>query len=198
MDFDLTHTAQLSDGSVLEYGVVCGSEQIVLIKSGKGGTHRGEDDKYLQMARRLHRGSGCSVICSSNPAESAPSFEVDRCFIEDYVTRMGWSHFSLSLIGSSNGAYQNLCLAQRVEQTEKLLCINMPLMVNFHRTAAMLRSMDAIEKILVYGTRDPSIAYLSFVERWSLPRCRVLRAEGADHTFTGQADRFVALADLIG
>lgn len=197
LDFDRTLHEHLPDGSVLEYGIVHGNEEIVLIKSGRGGTARGEDDKYVRMAHRLLQARGCSVICSPNPVDCNATYEVDRCVIEAYAAQNDLPNFSLSLIGSSNGAYQNLFLAEQMHQTKALLCINMPLMLNYHRTVALLERMGHIEKIFAYGTCDPSCSYLRFLENRSLPRCRILRIDRADHCFTGQLERFVALADLL-
>jgi len=198
MDFDLTHTERLPGDIALEYGVFSGSERVVLIKSGRGGSFRGDHDKYLRMARHLSRDRGYFVICSSNPVECEQTFDADKRFIEFCAMQMEWSDFSLSLIGNSNGAYQNLFLAKQMPQTQKILCINMPLMVNYHRSAAMLRSMGDVEKTLVYGTHDPSVSYLPFLERWELSRFRIVRVEGADHNFDGRLEDFLALADLIG
>ncbi len=196
LNFDRTVQEKLPNGIVSEYGIVLGNAEIVLIKSGRGGTARGEDDKYVRMARRLSLARGCSVICSPNPADCV-TYEADRRVIERYASQSGLVGFSLSLIGSSNGAYQNLFLADRMSQTRAILCINMPLMVNYHRTAALLEGMDQIKKTLVYGMRDPSCPYLRFLENKHLPACRILRIEDADHCFTGQSERFVALVDYL-
>jgi len=196
LDFDRTVCEHLSSGTELEYGIVEGSATIVLIKSGRGGTARGEEDKYVRMARRLSFAHGCSVICSPNPADCA-THEVDRRVIERYVSQKELADFSLSLIGSSNGAYQNLFLAERMPKTKAILCINMPLMVNYHRTASLLEGLDRVEKTLVYGTRDPSCPYLRFLENRRLPACRFLRIDGADHCFTGQTEHFVSLSDYL-
>lgn len=196
LDFDCTVCESLPSGAVLEYGIVEGNAAIVLIKSGRGGTARGEEDKYVRMARRLSFTHGCSVICSPNPADCA-TYEMDRRVIERYISQNGLADFSLSLIGSSNGAYQNLFLAKQMPKTKAILCINMPLMINYHRTAALLEGMDRVEKTLVYGTRDPSCPYLRFLENRRLPACRFLRIDGADHCFTGQTESFLSLTDYL-
>ena len=197
LEFDRTVCETLSDGAEPEYGIVEGDASIVLIKSGRGGDARGEDGKYVKMARRLSQASGCTVICSPNPTDCTVTYPTDRRVIETYAAQKGFSDFSLSLIGSSNGAYQNLFLAEQMPKTQALLCINMPLMVNYHRTVSLLDGMRQIKKVFVYGTRDPSCPYVRFLEHRRLPACEILLIEDADHCFTGQLDQFVALADLL-
>jgi alpha/beta superfamily hydrolase len=197
LDFDTTCAEALPNGTALEYGIVHGDRRIVLIKSGRGGNARGEDNKYLRMARRLANLCGCTVICSPNPIGCDRTDHVDRRVIERYVAEYGLTAPSLSLIGSSNGAFQNLLLAAQLERVERILCINMPLMINFHKSLAALHALEATQKVFVYGTRDQSYPYLRFLESKPLSNLRVLRIEGADHCFTGMTDAFVELADLL-
>lgn len=196
MEFDTMLSRALSGGQTVEYGVVRGSHRITLIKSGRGGSCTGEEEKYLRMARRIRERRGDTVICSSNPV-GCESREADRVFLEEYATEQGWENFELCLIGSSNGGYQNIFLAAQLPQVRKLLCINMPLMLNFHKITGHLQGMSEVEKIFVYGSKDPSYRYLPFLEHRSYLLCRVIRAEGVDHVFTGRTEEFVALSDLI-
>ncbi len=192
MRFDIEKTEQ----GIL-YGVLYGNEQIVFIKSGRGSDHKGYDGKYVKMAQRLHARLGCTVISASNPVDITVSFQTDKAFIERYVAKRELADFSLCLIGSSNGAYQNLLLAEQMPQTQALLCINMPLMINFQKGAKILRAMERAEKIFVYGTEDPSYSYVPFLEIKKYSACRILRVEGADHQFRDRLDDFIALSDLI-
>ncbi len=197
MDFHKTFSKTLCPGGTIDYGVLLGNEKIVLIKSGRGGSHRGEEDKYVKMAHRLHSKYGCTVICSSNPTDCPISYDLDKIIIERYVEAMSFSDFEIFLIGSSNGAYQNLFLANLLPQTKKLLCINMPLIVNFHKSTRELQIMERVEKIFAYGTNDPSYFYLPFLELKKFSMFRAIRVDGADHVFKNRTDDFVALADLI-
>ncbi|MBE6634485.1 MAG: hypothetical protein E7620_09125 [Ruminococcaceae bacterium] len=197
MDFHKTFSQAHCSGGTIDYGMIFGNEKIVLIKCGRGGSLRGYEDKHLKMALRLHSKYGCTVICSSNPIDCNTSYDLDQEIIRRYVEKANLSDFQLSLIGSSNGAYQNLFLANQLSQTKKLLCVNMPLMLNFHKSTRELQMMKNIEKIFVYGTNDPSYSYLPFLEIKKLCMLRAIRVDGADHQFKGRTDDFVALADLI-
>ena len=197
MEFDITFCKTNNSECRIDYGVVFGNEKIFFIKSGKGGTHRGEDDKYIKMAHRLHAKWGCTVICSSNPVDCPASYDSDKEVICEYVKEKGFDSFELDLIGSSNGAYQILFLANQLQNTRKIMCINMPLMLNYHKALDALSMMETVEKIFVYGTRDPSYSYVPFLETKKLPLLNVIRVDGADHVFKNRLDDFIALADLI-
>ncbi len=197
MEFDQTFSKMIAEGVAVDYGIVFGGARITLIKSGRGGSCRGEEDKYLRMAHRLRDRRGDTVICSSNPV-NMESKDCDRAVIEEYMRKQGEECRELCLIGSSNGGYQNALLAAQLPQVCcELLCINMPLMINFHKLTAALQGLEHTRKIFVYGTKDPSFFYVPFLERRAYPLCRVIRAEGADHVFAGRTEEFVALSDLL-
>ncbi|MBQ8289855.1 MAG: hypothetical protein IJY01_03190 [Clostridia bacterium] len=197
MDFHQTFTKSITSGGAIDYGIVLGNKKIVFIKSGNGGSHRGYDDKYVKMAYRLHSKCGCTVICSSNPIDCKVSYDLDKIIIDQYVEENNFSSFDVYLIGSSNGAYQNLFLANQLPQTKKLLCVNMPLMLNFHKSVKELQMMNHTEKIFVYGTKDPSYKYIPFLEAKKFSSLRIVQIEGADHQFKNRTDEFIALSDLI-
>lgn len=196
MDFDLTLSQIHPNGASLDYGLLTGNETVAFIKSGRGGTHRGQDDKYLQMASRIHKHRGYTVICAPNPIDY-DTYDTDKLVLDRYATERGLSEPDVCLIGSSNGAYQNLLLAGQIKPPRRIICINMPLMLNFHRSTAILQSMTETEKIMVYGDKDPSARYLPFLEVKSIHNLRVIRMDGADHSFSGMTADFVALADLL-
>ncbi len=193
MDF---HTI-LNVKSSLDYGIIYGNEGIVFIKSGRGGTYRSYEDKYLKMAIRLNSSHGYTVICASNPPEPNISYDTDKAVIEKLIAERNFADFELFLIGSSNGAYQNLFLANQLTNVKKIIGINMPLMINPHKITRELLALDSVEKIFVYGTEDPSFSYIPILETKDLPRFRVIRVKGADHNFKNKTDTFVELVDLI-
>lgn len=180
----------------VSYGIIDGSDSIVLIKGGRGSDHRGYADKYLRMAARLHERLGCSVITASNPAERE-SYLSDEAMLRRYAALRGIDAFSLALIGSSNGGYQSILLAEKMPEMKSILCINMPLMINFQKAVKRLDGMEGVEKIFAYGSLDPSFPYLPFLELKRLSAARILRVKDADHNFTGMTEDFIALSDLV-
>ena len=195
MDFDELIHRTLPNGTVMTYGAVMGNETIVFVKSGRGGDCYGHEDKYLRMAHRIRDGKGYTVICSPNP-ETEETFEADEAMIREFVCRTAWDAFDLRLLGSSNGAYQILILAERMPETRRVVCVNMPLMINFHKSAGMLSRLAHVDKVFVYGERDQSAPYVPFLNNKRYPAYRLITVQGADHTFEGRTEDFVTLGDL--
>ena len=193
MNFDAT----ITHNAGIDYGIVYGNEKIVFIKCGRGGSYQGYDEKYAKMAQRLHSKHGYTVICASNPIKPSLTYDVDKSVIEDVIVEKQWTDFEIRLIGSSNGAYQNLFLANLLPQVKGILCINMPLMINFHKIKENLQALDTVQKTVVYGTKDASYAYLPILEIQHYPLFRMIRVQDADHRFQNRTDDFIALADLI-
>ena len=103
MEFDYIFALPLRGGRAIEYGILYGSAPIVLIKSGRGGSCRGEGDKYLQMAIRLREACGCTVVCSSNPVGADDGYLTDEAVLKKFFAESGAPDGAVYLIGSSNG-----------------------------------------------------------------------------------------------
>ena len=197
MNFDTTLRATAHNGNQVEYGIIRGNNKIVFIKSGAGGDYRGYDDKYLKMARRINMRSGFTVITSSNPGTKDLTYEIDKFVLDKYVSDNGLKDVEFYLIGSSNGAYQNIFLIKKLPLVKKILCINMPLMMNFQKATKELEGTPFIEKIFVCGSDDPSIPYLPLLEAKKIPNLTTVTVNGADHNFYGMNDEFILLSDMI-
>lgn len=189
MDFDKTvsHTV---DGYELKYGVFYGNQNIVFIKCGAGGTISDHNGKYVKMAYRLNQSLGATVICSAYPYPSDDFLlQYDERIIDKFIDK--FDSCSLSFIGVSRGAYVGLTYFSKKFNFSKMLLINMPLMINFHK------SIDALpdkEILFVYGEQDPSFTYIPYLK---LHHNNVTIIKGANHTFDGMLEEFVALADLL-
>ena len=75
-----------------------------------------------------------------------------------------------------------------------MLLVNMPLMINFHKSIEALSEISQKRVIFVYGEHDPSVSYIPYLR---LHHGEILTVSGADHTFTDMTDDFIALSDLI-
>ena len=178
----------LKEDGAISYGVVDGNENVVFIKAGAGGSHIGYENKYLHIAHILHKRDGSTVICASNPSDEFSrkyDIEVLNEIIKDKPSPI------IKFIGISKGATLGLTLLSEQVHFEKLLLINMPLMINFHKTLKAIRGKDVI---FVYGERDPSMPYVPFLKRYTEG---ILVMEGADHNFRGKDELFINLAELI-
>ena len=173
----------------IEYGIVRGNENIVFIKAGAGGNFRGYGDKYLKMAMALHERDGATVICASNPSDEL-CFRHDETVLREVINEQTKTPV-LRFIGVSRGAYLGVLYHSECFPFEKLLLVNMPLMINFHKAMKHLKGKNAT---FVFGSKDPSASYVPFLKRY----CdAVVMMEGADHNFSGMIEEFVELVKQI-
>ena len=184
-------------GDKIHYGVICGNEKIIFIKVGAGGNIRGYQDKYLKMAHRIHDRLGAMVICASNPdADYDAQVDTDKAMIVKVAEDCGHADYEVYLVGTSDGGYQNLLLAQQVPQARKLLGIN----VSFNTIADLiiqLQTLPHVKKLLVYGTEDDDFSCVSNLQAADCENLEIITVDGANHEFSGMVDNFIALIDLL-
>jgi alpha/beta superfamily hydrolase len=194
--YDKTINKTLS-GEKLRYGLLYGNEKIVFIKVGAGGSIRGYQDKHLQMAHRAHERLGATVICASNPdVDYATQVVADKTMISKVAAERGFAEYEVYFVGTSDGGYQNLLLAQQVPQARKLLGINASL-IDTDDLVAQLQKLPHVKKILVYGTEDDDFACVPMLQALTCENLEIITVEGADHEFKGMVNEFIALIDLI-
>ena len=192
MKFDKIIHKTLDEESV-DYGFIFGNNKIVFIKAGAGGGIPGDQDKYLRMAHRVHERLGATVICSSNYEKC---LELDRKAIAWCARYLKLKDAELYFVGVSDGADQCITLSRNAP-TKKLLCIN-PSFVPGHDPSYGLILRSKVEKIFVYGTKDDEgYELVPKLKERAIPNFEIRWVEGADHSFTGMVDEFIALIDLI-
>ena len=202
LSYDKTTTKTVS-GEKIHYGILFGNEKIVFIKVGAGGNIRGYQDKYLQMAHRVHERWGATVICSSNPwVEEERKAAADKALIENVVDTCGLSTWKLYLVGTSDGAYSNLVLAPIVPQAVRLLGINTSAKLLDGKSDLLdlqnkLQDLRPVDKTLVYGTRDCDFALVPALQAMACENLGIITVEGANHEFKGMVKEFIALIDLL-
>ena len=116
--------------------------------------------------------------------------------ISEVAADCGFEDYKVYFVGTSDGGYHNLLLAQRVPQTVKLLGINASL-VNEDDFLEKLQAIPHITKCLVYGTKDDAKQFVPVLQTLESEKLEILTVEGADHEFAGMVDEFIALIDLI-
>ena len=166
----------------------------MFIKSGVGGSHKGTGDKYLKMAQKLHERLGATVICSSNPVEDR---DMDKETIREIISKKGFSQFEMYFIGTSDGGYQNIVLADQFPETVKFLglsasCKGLP---DFEKR---IKKLSKVEKIFVYGTKDWQYkSIVPFLKNLKTERFTLIEIDGADHEFHGRIDEVVSFVDML-
>jgi len=193
----LDYTCEWKSGELtVDYGCIVGDERIVYIKAGLGGNYLGYEEKYLRMAMRLHEKFGCSVICVSNPNDKKCSPEIDREILAEFIRRNSIERPRLYFFGNSNGCIKGLELAASGVDFERMVLVNMPLMINFHKTKRYIAAIPETEIIAVYGEKDPSYSYTPFING-RIQNLTLLLIPDADHNFTDQTDIFISLSDKL-
>jgi hypothetical protein len=204
MNYDLSNTrtyadiladTQYIDEEKLEYEIIFGNEKIVFIKAGAGVSVCGYKNKYIRMARQVHERIGATVICASNP--EAPHEELDEAKIRWVIDEMGLSNFEIYFIGTSDGAYHNLSLARRFSETVKWIGINTSY-IDISDLEERLMALSSIYKVLIHGTEDDDFnEIVPIISKMECNKIEIKIVDGADHSFTGMVEEFIALADEI-
>ena len=186
------------DGEKIKYGILFGNEKIVFIKVGADGNIRGYQDKYLKMAHRVHARIGATVICASNPYISEHAhIKADRALIRKLIAERGFENYEMHFVGTSDGGYHSLLLAQQFSQTIKYLGIN-----SSHKGiedfAERILNLSRVQKILVYGRDDEDFDKdFPTMNALACDNLEIVVLDGVDHHFTNKVDDFIALADLL-
>ena len=191
MEFDRTVQA----GGV-DYGILQGQGRWVFVKPGLGTDCRGYADKYVRMAHCLRDTCGYGVIVASNPHDGASHAEEDEAVLDQFVGSGSTRSHDRLFFGSSNGCIKGLELTARGVSFRRMVLVNMPLMINFHRIKGYLSAIPQTEITAVYGERDPSFAYTPFLEG-RFPHVKVMTIPRADHNFTGMTEEFISLSRLL-
>jgi hypothetical protein len=192
--FDETYKVSY-EGTDVEYGCILGSSQIVYIKAGMGGSYLGYEDKYLKIAHRLNDKYCCSVICVSNPVPLP--VVVDQMILGEFIKKHDIHNHEMFFFGHSNGCVKGLELGASGIAFSKMVLVNMPLMLNFHKTVQWINKMPGSNIVTVYGETDPSYRYIPFLETKNLPNVEIVKVDGADHNFKGMMEQFIELSEMV-
>lgn len=192
--FDKTYKAAY-DGNVVEYGCISGSNKIVYVKAGMGGSYLGYEEKYLKIAKRLHDNYNCSVICVSNPVPLP--IDIDKSILCGFINENNINDPELFFFGHSNGAIKGLELASNGVAFKRMVLVNMPLMVNFHKTVQWINAATETGIVAVYGENDPSYRYIPFLQNKNIPNVEIVKIADANHNFKGMMKEFIVLADMV-
>ena len=97
----------------------------------------------------------------------------------------------------NNGCVKGLELAASGIPFTKMVLVNMPLMINFHKTVQWISTMPETNIVTVYGETDPSYRYISFLDIKKLENVEILKVPGADHNFKGMMEQFIELSEKL-
>ena len=168
-----------------QYGFIHGSKTLVFIKTGRGGSIYGYQDKYVRISHAINDRFGYSVCVSANPPQRESNLSEEIAFVnqEQQIN-------DIYFIGVSNGALVGAQQGYRESRIKGMLLINGPLMINWYKTRKGIEAFCGKSVRMLYGERDPSVRYIELLD---LIRSDVLHyaiCEGADHHFAGKENYF--------
>lgn len=166
------------------FGIIYGDSKLIFIKTGRGGSIYGYNNKYLKLSKHIRDCLGYSVVISANPENSECDLHGELQEIKDYVP----SYDETFYIGISNGAIVGAQQGYIIDDVKKMLLVNGPLIINPHKTIMGLEKFCG-NTCLVYGDNDPSYPYLKILQLQKLPNVEVKVVVGADHNFSNKEEQ---------
>lgn len=169
-------------------GFIHGSNKVLFIKTGQGGSIYGYENKYLKLAVDVNEKYGYSVFVSATTMDTKASFQYDIQTIEECL---GSPVFEIYYLGVSKGGLIGIWHGCDEPRIIKMVSINAPLMINYHgKTLPGVQKLGVDKLTMVYGSLDPSYKYVPFVEK----RANVQIIDGADHNLSGSS---ITLLEII-
>ena len=170
-------------------GIIPGNDTCVFIKTGKGGGIYGYEGKYIEIAMQIHGTFEYTVCVSANPVG-------ESCVLSDEIIELNSRIIGIKeifYIGISNGASVGAQQAHQIDTIQRMLLINGPLMINWHKTKAGVEAFNGKEVVFVYGDKDPSYKYFDLLGLIKSNAVKNYFVCGADHNFTGMTAEFKEL-----
>lgn len=170
-------------------GYIPGSNKVLFIKTGQGGSIYGYENKYLDLAIEVNEKHGLSVFVSATTIDTKESFLRDIQTVEDML---GTTDFEIYYLGVSKGGLIGIWHGCDEPRIVKMVSINAPLMINFHgKTLPGIKKIGTGKLTMVYGSLDPSYKYVPFVDK----HANVRIIEGADHNLIGSKIQLIDIAE---
>lgn len=171
-------------------GYIPGSEKVLFIKTGQGGSIYGYENKYLDLALMFNEKYGFSVVVSATVEDDKNAFDRDMLVLDKVFVNQSYQIYYL---GVSKGGLIGMWHGSENEKIVKMVTINAPLMINYHS-----KTRPAIERLgdklwMVVGSLDPSYDYTPFLKG----RANVKIIKGADHNLVGSEESLFDIAEEL-
>ena len=121
----------------MDVGAIYGEHGILLIKTGAGGSIRGRGDKYLHLVRHAQEMYGFAAFTVTTGSMPQVETEMKQAMeiVSRYRTYLG-RDVPVYFFGMSKGALEGAVCLYRYDIVSRALLINMPLMINWHKSKA--------------------------------------------------------------
>ena len=181
----------------VEFGLMKGENGLLIVKTGSGGNIYGRDNKYVTLASRIADSHKFSVMVSDNPLELAPeeNMSITMSVAADYASSLN-DGSPIYYFGVSKGGQYGAMYGYRYPFIKKWLILNMPLMINWHKSRAGLMKMSATQKATIaFGEKDPSYVYSELIDPLKKENIRRVIIPAADHNFSNDMYEFIRLPE---
>lgn len=179
------------ENKIIEYGIIKGNNTVFFTKAGANGSMKGYEDKYLVMGKKLHEKYGYTVVCSSNPIAAEESIGQGMEVIGQFLK----SPYQVYYFGHSSGAIMGARNAWKYPHIKRLVLVNGPLMINWHKIREGTAKFQGERMVYVYGEEDPSFKFAGLVNLVGNPAVSLITVPKADHNFYGMLEKFENLPE---
>ena len=117
--------------------------------------------------------------------------------VREYAAGRGFEKFQVYYMGFSDGALIGVRCGADYPEIRRMVLVNGPLMMNWHRTKAGILRFFGESATFVYGSLDPSYRYAELIrvlEKKNL-RIHLEIADGQDHYFSKNGFDLAELAE---
>ena len=146
------------------------------------------------MAHRYQQEYGVTAIVVTNPYNGNNHLEETMRIIHTLKKE----NYVVYGMGISNGGRLLAQYSYLYPEIRKLLLVNSPLMINWHKTKAGLGKFQGEYIEFVYGTKDQSYQYAEIVHKIETSaNLKLTSIQDADHQFRGKEEEFEELAQSL-
>ena len=166
-----------------QFGIIKGEKYLVFIKTGRGGSIEGFENKYLNICSFLFEKYGYTFVVSANPKDSACDLEEEIKCISKYIG----DYKEIFFVGISNGASIGAAQCRKIEKIKDAILINAPLMINFHKIKEGAKKFRGNNMYFLYGEDDPSCRYIEILKSIKNTACKYKIIKGEGHDFSKES-----------
>lgn len=166
-----------------QFGIIQGEKYLVFIKTGRGGSIEGFENKYLDICSLLFEKYGYTFVVSANPKCSVCDLEEEIESIDKYVG----DYKEIFFVGISNGAFIGATQCRKIKKIKNAVLINAPLMINFHEIKEGAQKFRGDNMYFLYGEDDPSFRYIEILNVIKNTACKYKIIKGEGHDFSKES-----------
>lgn len=183
---------------ILEYGIIKGSNKIVVIKPGLEGTLLGKNDYHYKVAKLINKKYGYTVICSNNPnpnTKTTDTLEDLIRIINEYVNDMNYTDYDIYYFGDSNGGVLGARYSYLYPNIKRALLINPPLFISYHKLKDGMLKFTGDKMTFIYGSLDPSYKFVELLDLVDNDKISYVVLENKDHNLADDIELLESLLD---